>query len=141
MAAYDLDASEVLCYALVNKRITFIQKIGGDLMKIKSCQFNDDTGNIDIIYSEGTKISLNCSEIEKELDTTIKSRAKLDWLIFNEPLTYAELVINGNMQDYLNSIDKSYNDLEDNIRRQLEKKFPKNIANDIAREFMMYGGN
>ena len=110
-------------------------------MKIKSCQFNDDTGNIDIIYSDGAKISLKCSEIEKELETTVKSRAKLDWLIFNEPLTYAELVINGDMQDYLNRIDKSYNDLEDNIRRQLEEKFPKNIANDIAREFMMYGGN
>lgn len=110
-------------------------------MKIESCQFNDDTGNIDITYSDGAKVSLYCSEIEKELDTTIKSRAKLDWLIFNEPLTYAELVLNGNMQDYLNRIDISYNDLEDNIRRQLEKKFPKNIANDIAREFMMYGGN
>ena len=107
-------------------------------MTIKSCHFNDDTGNIDIIYSDGTKISLNCSEIEKEFDTTIKSRAKLDWLIFNEPLTYAELVIDGNMQDYLNRIDKSYSEQSDTIRNQLEAKFDKQTADNIAREFMMY---
>ena len=107
-------------------------------MKINSCQFNDDTGNIVIIYSDGTKISLNCSKIEADLNTTINSRSKLDWLIFNEPSTYAELVLNGGIQDYLNRIDKSYSEQEENIRKTLETKYDKQTADNITREMMMY---
>ena len=107
-------------------------------MTIKSCQYNDDTGTIDIICSDGAKISLKCSEIEAELDTTIQSRSKLDWLIDNEPMTYAELVLSGNMQDYLNRIDKSYSEQSDTIRNQLETKYDKQTANNITRELMMY---
>ena len=107
-------------------------------MTIKSWQYNDDTGTIDIICSDGAKISLNCSEIESELDTTIQSRSKLVWLIENEPLTYADLVLNGDMQDYLNRIDKSYIEQSDTIRNQLEAKYDKQTADNITREFMMY---
>ena len=109
-------------------------------MTIKSCQYNWDDGTVDIINIDGTKISLKCSEIEAELDTTIISHSKLDWLIENEPLTYAELVLNGDMQGYLNLIDKSYSNQKATIQAQLEKQFSKNIADDIAREIMMYGG-
>lgn len=107
-------------------------------MKVKSYHFNIDTGTIDIVCLNGAKISLKCSEIESELDTTVQSRSKLVWLIENEPLTYAHLVLNGGMQDYLNRIDKSYSEQSDRIRNQLEEKYDKQTADNIAREFMMY---
>ena len=28
-------------------------------------------------------------------------RAELDWLIYNEPLTYAQLVLNGGIKEYI----------------------------------------
>lgn len=38
-------------------------------------------------------------------------RSELDWLIYNEPLTYAQLVLTGEIEEYLNG--SSEHNLED----------------------------
>ncbi|NLB81202.1 MAG: hypothetical protein GX800_06265 [Clostridiaceae bacterium] len=105
---------------------------------IKHCAYNMDSGTIDIIWENDTAVSLLCSQIEKELDTTILTRSRLDWLIDNEPLTYAKLVLSGEIQSYLSQYAKDQTEQENNIRQQLEKHYPPETAREIAREFMMY---
>ena len=83
-------------------------------------------------------VSLYTPMIEESLRTTIHSRSKLDWLIENEPLEYAQMVIDGTMQEYLDSADATTGQQMKNYTEWLVKRFPPNVAEDIAREFMMY---
>lgn len=106
--------------------------------KINSCAFNHDTACIDIIFDNSESISLYTVEIENQLEADIAGRSKMDWLIYNEPLTYAQLILSGEMQDYLDSYSKSYHRTENNIRKNFEQRFTPEQASEIAREFMMY---
>ena len=72
---------------------------------IKSCTFNIDNACVEIIYENGSKVIIYTPMIEESLRTTVYSRAKLDWLIENESLEYAEMVIGGTLQKYLDGID------------------------------------
>ena len=42
--------------------------------------------------------------VEDALDVTIAQRAKLDYLIYNDPLAYADLILNGDPEKYLKQI-------------------------------------
>ena len=66
------------------------------------------------------------------------SRSKMDWLIENEPLEYARMVLDGTIQEYLDGIDGDTQQQMKSYTEQLAERFPRNIAEDIAREFMMY---
>jgi hypothetical protein len=72
---------------------------------IKSCEFNMDTACVDIVYCSGGTVSIYTPMIEESLRTTVCSRSKLDWLIENAPLEYAEMALDGTMQKYLDMID------------------------------------
>lgn len=108
------------------------------IKKIKHCAYNMDSGMVDIIFDDGTGVSLLCSQIERELDTTILARSHLDWLIDNEPLTYVKLVLSSKIESYLKQYSKEQAEQESDIRRQLEQHYPPETAREIAREFMMY---
>ena len=49
-------------------------------------------------------ISIDCTEVEKEVAMSINARSELDWLVYNAPLDYAELVLSGNLEGYLKRI-------------------------------------
>ncbi len=70
-------------------------------MKIKSCKFNIDTASVEILFFDGTILSIYCPDVEDEIAHTPAQRAELDWLIYNEPLTYATLVLTGKESVYL----------------------------------------
>ena len=67
--------------------------------KLLSCEFNIDTGNVELRYADGSMISIDCTEVEKEVAMSINARSELDWLIYNAPLEYAKLVLNGELED------------------------------------------
>ena len=66
-----------------------------------SCEFNMDTGCVELRYSDGSMISINCTDVEAEVANSRFQRSELDWLIYNDPLSYAELVLNGDPEKYL----------------------------------------
>ena len=35
--------------------------------KLLSCEFNIDTGNVELRYADGSIISIDCTEVEKEV--------------------------------------------------------------------------
>lgn len=71
------------------------------MKKILSCQYNWDTGCVELIYTDGKLISINCTRLENEIADNMYERAELDWLIYNEPLTYTQLVLNGGIKEYI----------------------------------------
>lgn len=76
--------------------------------KMLSCEFNIDTGNVELHYADRSMISIDCTEVEKEVALSINARSELDWLIYNAPLEYAKLVLNGELEDYLKQVSGPY---------------------------------
>ena len=70
----------------------------------RACKFNMDTGCVELQLRDGRKISIDCTEVEAALDVTMVQRAELDYLIYNDPLAYADLILNGDPEKYLKQI-------------------------------------
>ena len=69
-----------------------------------SCEFNMDTSCVELRYSDGSMVSLNCTAVEDEVANSRFQRSELDWLIYNDPLSYAELILNGDPEKYLRTV-------------------------------------
>ena len=70
-------------------------------MKLITCEFNMDSGCVELQFDDGTELDINCTAVENKYGHTIQQRSELDWLAYNAPLEYAQLVINGDIRDYL----------------------------------------
>ena len=71
------------------------------MKKLLSCKFNIDTACVELKYDDGSMISINCTAVVNELDASMLQRRELDWLVYNKPLEYAELVLNGGIEEYI----------------------------------------
>ena len=67
----------------------------------RTCKFNMDTGCVELLLRDGRMISIDCTGVEDELDVTMAQRTELDYLIYNDPLGYADLILNGDPEGYL----------------------------------------
>ena len=95
----------------------------------RACHFNMDTGYVELLLRDGRMISIDCTEVEDELDVTMAQRSELDYLIYNDPLAYAELILNGDPEEYLKNTAGSHG-LEDqkNIICSLRQTVDMKIA-------------
>ncbi len=73
-------------------------------MKILSCEFNIDTACVELKLADGTMISIDCTAVENEVADNMYQRSELDWLIYNAPLEYADLILNGDPEKYLKTV-------------------------------------
>ena len=73
-------------------------------MKILSCEFNIDTACVELKLADGTMISIDCTAVENEVADNMYLRSELDWLIYNAPLEYADLILNGDPEKYLKTV-------------------------------------
>ena len=78
----------------------------------RACHFNMDTGCVELLLRDGRKISINCTEVEDALDVTMTQRAELDYLVYDDPLSYADLILNGDPEEYLKNVTGNHG-LED----------------------------
>ena len=77
-----------------------------------ACHFNMDTGCVELLLREGRMISIDCAGVEDALNMTMVQRSELDYLIYNDPLAYADLILNGEPEEYLRNVAGSHG-LED----------------------------
>ena len=61
----------------------------------RACKFNMDTGCVELLLRDGRKISIDCTGVEDALNVTMAQRSELDYLIYNDPLGYADLILKG----------------------------------------------
>ena len=69
--------------------------------KIVFCEFNMDTACVELCLEDGTLLSIDCTAAENEVANSMYQRSELDWLIYNDPLAYVELILNGDPELYL----------------------------------------
>ena len=74
------------------------------MKKILKCEYNMDTAYVELIFDDGTRISIDTIAVENEVADNMYQRSELDWLIYNAPLEYAELVLNGDPEKYLKAV-------------------------------------
>ena len=65
------------------------------------CSINMDTGCVELLLRDGRMISIDCTGVEDALDVTMAQRSELDYFIYNDPLAYADLILNGEPEKYL----------------------------------------
>ena len=69
-----------------------------------SCEFNMDTGCVELRYSDGSLYSIDCTAVENEVARNMFERSELDDLVYNDPVGYADLVFNGDLESYLRTV-------------------------------------
>ena len=69
--------------------------------KLLSCHYNMDTDRVEARFEDETVLSIDCAAVEDEYGNTLVQRAELDWLLYNRPLEYAQLVLSDKMEHYL----------------------------------------
>ena len=91
-----------------------VRQKGRKIMKYdaRACHFNMDTGCVELLLRDGRKISIDCTGVEDALNVTMAQRSELDYLICNDPLAYADLILNGEPEEYLRNVAGSHG-LED----------------------------
>lgn len=70
-------------------------------MKLTTCEFNMDSGCVELRFDDGTALDIDYTAVEHEYGHTIQQRAELDWLVYNAPLEYAQLVLSNNINHYM----------------------------------------
>ena len=69
--------------------------------KLLSCHYNMDTNRVEARFEGGTILSIDCIAVEDEYGNTTTQRAELDWLLYNKPVEYAQLMLGGKIGHYL----------------------------------------
>ena len=63
--------------------------------KMISCEFNMDNACVELRFADGTMISIDTIAVENEVADNMYERSELDYLLYNAPLEYADLILNG----------------------------------------------
>ena len=74
------------------------------MKNLKSCEFNLDSNCVELVYTYGTMLTIDTNAVENEYAADMYQRSELDWLIYNDPLAYADLVLNGDVEGYLKRV-------------------------------------
>ena len=69
-----------------------------------SCEFNMDTACVELKFTDGSMIAIDTIAVENEVADNMYQRSELDYLIYNAPLEYADLILNGNPEAYLKTV-------------------------------------
>ena len=72
--------------------------------KLISCAFNMDTACVELRFSDESICSIDTIAVENEIARNMYERSELDYLIYNDPLAYADLILNGDPEVYLKTV-------------------------------------
>ena len=74
------------------------------MQKLISCEFNFDTVCAELKFSDGSMIVIDTIAVENEIVDNMYQRSELDYLIYNDPVAYAEQILNGDPETYLKTV-------------------------------------
>lgn len=74
------------------------------MKRLLSCAFNMDTVCVELKFSDGSMIAIDTIAVENEVADNMYQRSELDYLIYNDPIAYADLILNGNPEAYLMAV-------------------------------------
>ena len=54
------------------------------MMKLIHGFYNMDANSVELTYSDGSTLAIDCEEVENSYDVANSQKADLDWLLYNE---------------------------------------------------------
>lgn len=82
----------------IDRLIHLKKHLGGMAMsKLISCQFNIDTVCVELVFDDGSRIPIDCTAVENEVADNRFQRSELNYLIYKDPLAYADLILNSKL--------------------------------------------
>lgn len=82
-------------------------------MKIHFAYYNQYKNGIDIAFADNTLLFLSCAEAEKNLHTTPNSQRLIDNLAIDNPLMYAALALDCELQAWADAMDEDWSPYAD----------------------------
>ena len=74
------------------------------MKRLLSCEFNFDTVCVELRFSDGTRSAIDTIAVENKVADNMYQRSELDYLIYNDPIAYADLILNGDSEAYLKAV-------------------------------------
>ena len=72
--------------------------------KLISCAFNIDTARVEAKYADGSMIAIDCTLVEAEVARNMYESSELEWLVYNAPVDYVNLMLHGDVCEYLRNV-------------------------------------
>ena len=63
-----------------------------------------DTACVELKFDDGSTIAIDTIAVENEVADNMYQRSELDYLIYNDPVGYADLILNGDPETYLKTV-------------------------------------
>ena len=72
--------------------------------RLISCEFNMDTVCVELKFFDDSIIAIDTIAVEKEVVDNMYQRSELNYLIYNDPVGYADFILNGDPETYLKTV-------------------------------------
>ena len=59
---------------------------------------------MELKFTDGSMIAIDTIAVENEVADNMYQRSELDYLIYNDPVGYADLILNGDPETYLKTV-------------------------------------
>lgn len=69
-----------------------------------SCAYNMNNCCVELKFANGSMIAIDTIAVENEVADNLYQRSELDYLIYNDPIGYTNLILNGDPVKYLKTI-------------------------------------
>ena len=69
-----------------------------------SCAYNFDNCCVELKFIDGSMIAIDTIAVENEVARNMYERSELDYLIYNDPIAYTNLILNGDPEIYLKTV-------------------------------------
>ena len=74
------------------------------MRRLICCDYHEDSESVELRYTDGTLIDIDCLGVEDEVARNSDERSELAWLLYHDPVSYADLILNGDIEDYLHRV-------------------------------------
>lgn len=80
------------------------RKKGFATRRLISCKYHEESESVELRCTDGTLIDIDCLAVENELARNMYEQSELTWLLYHDPVSYADLILNGDIEDYLHRV-------------------------------------
>ena len=72
--------------------------------KVISCAFNIDTACVEVRLVDDSMIAIDCTLVEAEVARNMFESSELEWLVYNAPVDYVNLLLHEDIREYLRNV-------------------------------------
>lgn len=77
------------------------------------CAYHEDSA-VELRYTDGTLIEIDCMAVEDEVARNMYERSELDYLLTHDAVRYADLILNGDVAECLRNVT-DYRPLDERV--------------------------